>query len=126
MRLRKCQNRRVNKRDNPYTPGAGRKPPSLAGRDGDLEGFQALVERLGTGAYERSLIYSGLRGVGKTVLLMEFDVLATRPAGRRPTCRRSARSPTSASRSPASPRACCARRAASTGSESASTAPSAS
>lgn len=67
----------MNKRDNPYTPGAGRKPPSLAGRDGDLDGFQALVERLGTGAYERSLIYSGLRGVGKTVLLMEFDVLAT-------------------------------------------------
>jgi len=67
----------VNKRENPYTPGAGRKPPSLVGRDRDLEDFQSLVERLGTGAYERSLIYSGLRGVGKTVLLMEFDVLAT-------------------------------------------------
>jgi len=67
----------VNKRDNPYTPGAGRKPPTLAGRDGDLENFKALIERLGTGGYERSLIYSGLRGVGKTVLLMEFDVLAS-------------------------------------------------
>jgi len=67
----------VNKRDNPYTPGAGRKPPTLAGRDGDLENFQALIERLGTGGYERSLVYSGLRGVGKTVLLMEFDVLAS-------------------------------------------------
>lgn len=67
----------MNKRDNPYTPGAGRKPPTLAGRDGDLENFQALIERLGTGGYERSLVYSGLRGVGKTVLLMEFDVLAS-------------------------------------------------
>ncbi len=67
----------MNKRENPYTPGAGRKPPSLVGRDKDLEDFQSLVERLGTRAYERSLIYSGLRGVGKTVLLMEFDVLAT-------------------------------------------------
>jgi hypothetical protein len=67
----------VNKRDNPYTPGAGRKPPTLAGRDGDVEDFRALVDRLGTGAYERSMIYSGLRGVGKTVLLMELDVLAT-------------------------------------------------
>jgi hypothetical protein len=67
----------VNKRDNPYTPGAGRKPPNLAGRDADLENFQALTERVATGGYERSLIYSGLRGVGKTVLLMEFDVLAT-------------------------------------------------
>jgi AAA ATPase domain len=67
----------VNKRDNPYTPGAGRKPRVLAGRDRDLDNVQALVERLGDGGYERSLIYSGLRGVGKTVLLMEFDVLAS-------------------------------------------------
>jgi hypothetical protein len=67
----------MQKRDNPYTPGAGRKPPNLAGRDGDLENFQSLVERLAAGGYERSLIYSGLRGVGKTVLLMELDVLAS-------------------------------------------------
>src|SRR5271154_2748772 len=67
----------MQKRDNPYTPGAGRKPPNLAGRDGDLENFQELIERLAAGGYERSLIYSGLRGVGKTVLLMELDVLAS-------------------------------------------------
>jgi hypothetical protein len=67
----------VNKRENPYTPGAGRKPPTLAGRDSELDGFQALVDRLGSGDYERSVIYCGLRGVGKTVLLMELDVLAT-------------------------------------------------
>lgn len=67
----------MNKRDNPYTPGAGRKPRTLAGRDEDLESFQSLVERLGAGSYERSLVYTGLRGVGKTVLLMELDVLAS-------------------------------------------------
>lgn len=67
----------MNKRDNPYTPGAGRKPRTLAGRDPDLEQFQDLVERLNSGSYERSLIYTGLRGVGKTVLLMELDVLAS-------------------------------------------------
>jgi hypothetical protein len=67
----------MNKRDNPYTPGAGRKPRTLAGRDQDLENFQSLVERLNAGSYERSLVYTGLRGVGKTVLLMEFDVLAS-------------------------------------------------
>jgi AAA ATPase domain len=67
----------MQKRENPYTPGAGRKPPNLAGRDRDLENFQSLIERLAAGGYERSLIYSGLRGVGKTVLLMELDVLAT-------------------------------------------------
>jgi hypothetical protein len=49
----------------------------LAGRDPDLEQFQDLVERLNSGSYERSLIYTGLRGVGKTVLLMELDVLAS-------------------------------------------------
>lgn len=67
----------MNKRDNPYTPGAGRKPRVLAGRDSDIENVQAVIERLSAGGYERSLIYSGLRGVGKTVLLMEFDVLAS-------------------------------------------------
>jgi hypothetical protein len=67
----------VQKRENPYTPGAGRKPPNLAGRDRDLENFRSLIEQLADGGYERSLVYSGLRGVGKTVLLMELDVLAT-------------------------------------------------
>ena len=63
----------MQKRENPYTPGAGRKPPNLAGRERGLENFQSLIERLASGGYERSLIYSGLRGVGKTVLLMELD-----------------------------------------------------
>jgi hypothetical protein len=49
----------------------------MAGRDEDINGFQSLVERLEAGSYERSLIYTGLRGVGKTVLLIEFDVLAS-------------------------------------------------
>jgi len=57
----------VNKSENPYTPGAGRKPPTLAGRDRDLENFASLIERLGGGGYERSLVYSGLRGVAETV-----------------------------------------------------------
>jgi predicted ATPase len=67
----------VDKRDNPYTPGAGRKPPNLAGRDRELDNFRAAIERLAAGGFERSQIYSGLRGVGKTVLLMEMDVLAS-------------------------------------------------
>ena len=67
----------MDKRDNPYTPGAGRKPRTLAGRDQDIEAFESVVERLNAGSYERSLVYTGLRGVGKTVLLMEFDVLAS-------------------------------------------------
>jgi hypothetical protein len=70
----------VNRRDNPYTPGAGRTPAVLAGRDTDLDDFRLMIDRLGSGAYERSMIFSGLRGVGKTVLLLEFDVIA-REAG---------------------------------------------
>ena len=67
----------MNKRDNPYTPGAGRFPPVLAGREADVEHMGVLIERLSGGGFERSLVYSGLRGVGKTVLLIEFDLLAS-------------------------------------------------
>ncbi|MDX2345204.1 MAG: ATP-binding protein, partial [Acidimicrobiia bacterium] len=61
---------------NPYAPGAGVKPPQLAGRDGDLDAFRVVLERVGRGLPERSLMISGLRGVGKTVLLREFQSLA--------------------------------------------------
>ncbi len=67
----------MKRRDNPYTPGAGRKPPYLAGRDGELEQFSSLLEVVASGGAERSTIYYGLRGVGKTVLLMELDILAS-------------------------------------------------
>jgi hypothetical protein len=67
----------VLRRENPYTPGAGRRPPHLAGRDKDLEDFESLIEALNAGGADRSFIYYGLRGVGKTVLLSEFDILAS-------------------------------------------------
>jgi hypothetical protein len=67
----------MQRRDNPYTPGAGRRPPHLGGRDGDLEDFVSLIDVLSSGGADRSLIYYGLRGVGKTVLLMELDILAS-------------------------------------------------
>lgn len=66
----------MQRRENPFTPGAGRKPPFLAGRDRDLEEFASLIEILSSGGAERSRIFYGLRGVGKTVLLMELDLLA--------------------------------------------------
>ena len=61
---------------NPYAPGAGVRPPQLAGRDGDLDAFRVVLERVGRGLPERSLMIAGLRGVGKTVLLLEFQSLA--------------------------------------------------
>jgi hypothetical protein len=54
---------------NPYAPGAGQRPPELAGRDTVLEQFDVVLERVARGRPERSLVLVGLRGVGKTVLL---------------------------------------------------------
>lgn len=54
---------------NPYSPGAGLQPPALIGREAELEGFQALIERARLGRVGRAMALSGLRGVGKTVLL---------------------------------------------------------
>jgi hypothetical protein len=63
---------------NPYTPGAGSRPSELAGRDEEIESFQILLSRLVLGKPEQSQIISGLRGVGKTVLLNTFEDLAER------------------------------------------------
>ncbi|GAB4075478.1 ATP-binding protein [Nostocoides australiense] len=54
---------------NPYAPGAGQRPPELAGRDEQLTQFDIVLQRVAKGRPERSLILTGLRGVGKTVLL---------------------------------------------------------
>lgn len=62
----------MDRRDNPYTPNAGAKPPVLVGREQELETFEILLGRLAAGRTEQSLIVVGLRGVGKTVLLGEF------------------------------------------------------
>ena len=66
----------LTRANNPYSAGAGTMPPVLAGRDKDAETFRVLIERLQAGAQGRSLVYSGLRGVGKTVLLLEFEKIA--------------------------------------------------
>jgi hypothetical protein len=62
----------MDPRKNPYAPGAGTKPPALVGRDRQIESFAILLERLESGYVEQSMIVTGLRGVGKTVLLDVF------------------------------------------------------
>ncbi len=62
----------MDPRKNPYAPGAGTKPPALVGRDKQIESFDILLERLENGYAEQSMIVTGLRGVGKTVLLDVF------------------------------------------------------
>jgi hypothetical protein len=65
---------------NPYAPGAGQRPPELAGRDRELRQFQVTLERVAAGRPERSMVLSGLRGVGKTVLLNALRSLAVKRA----------------------------------------------
>lgn len=61
---------------NPYSPGAGNRPPALVGRETDLDVFDIAIQRLSIGRHDRSAIVTGLRGVGKTVLLREFGRIA--------------------------------------------------
>ena len=58
---------------NPYRPGAGRRPPLLAGREDLLSAFDVVQRRVETiGEGDRGWVLNGLRGVGKTVLLNEL------------------------------------------------------
>lgn len=59
----------MDPRQNPYTPNAGARPPALVGRGQQIEAFDVLLHRLELGRPQQSMIVTGLRGVGKTVLL---------------------------------------------------------
>jgi hypothetical protein len=66
----------VDNIDNPYTPNAGATPEVLIGRDDQTTAFEILLRRLARGRSEQSMIITGLRGVGKTVLLNRFRQIA--------------------------------------------------
>jgi hypothetical protein len=57
---------------NPYSPGAGRRPAALVGRDAQLAEWDVALERVTAGRTAQPIVLYGLRGVGKTVLLSEF------------------------------------------------------
>ncbi len=61
---------------NPYSPGAGTPPPALVGRDHELRSVEIAIQRLALGRPARSVMLTGLRGVGKTVLLNQFGRMA--------------------------------------------------
>jgi hypothetical protein len=63
----------MDKRKDPYSPGAGRPPFALAGRADDIDEFEAAIARIEDGMDARPLVFYGLRGVGKTVLLRDFQ-----------------------------------------------------
>jgi hypothetical protein len=59
---------------NPFRPGVGTRPLHLAGRDGSLRRFRAMLRA--APEQPANMRLTGLRGVGKTVLLGEFEVVA--------------------------------------------------
>jgi hypothetical protein len=61
---------------NPFAPGAGSPPPELVGRDPILEQARILLGRVRQKKSEKSMLLTGLRGVGKTVLLNEIERMA--------------------------------------------------
>lgn len=58
---------------SPYTPGAGTMPPYLAGRDDLITKAERDLQAMVKGYPQKSVIYYGLRGVGKTVLLNALE-----------------------------------------------------
>jgi len=66
----------MDRRRNPFVPGAGLQPPELAGRDRLLADASIDMDRVLDGRPAKGLILLGLRGVGKTVLLNRLRTLA--------------------------------------------------
>lgn len=63
----------VKKFTNPFRPGAGHMPPYLAGRQKEEAEFKLLVKQE---PILQNVILTGLRGVGKTVLLESLKPIA--------------------------------------------------
>lgn len=61
---------------NPYRPGAGLMPVYLAGRDEEIKNVSQMFDALKANIPVQSVIYSGLRGVGKTVLINKLQKIA--------------------------------------------------
>ena len=60
---------------NPFRPGAGHTPPYLAGRKEERSEFLKLLDQ---DIVLSNLVLTGLRGVGKTVLLDTFKPMSVR------------------------------------------------
>lgn len=66
-------------RINPYTPGAGTRPSVLAGRESQIALIRSIADQVEGGRQANPMIYTGLRGMGKTSLLYQArDLLRER------------------------------------------------
>ena len=68
----------MDPRKNPYAPGAGTPPPALVGREALLDACTIAVDRIKNRLPAKGQMITGLRGVGKTVLLNRFFRIAER------------------------------------------------
>lgn len=59
--------------NNPFRPGAGHMPPYLAGRQSQKDEFLRLLDQR---PIMKNIVLTGLRGVGKTVLMESLKPLA--------------------------------------------------
>lgn len=66
----------MDKITNPFSPGAGSPPPELAGRESVLNQVEVLLGRVKAKRSEKSILLTGLCGVGKTVLLNAIEKMA--------------------------------------------------
>jgi hypothetical protein len=66
----------MDRRSNPFAPGAGLQPPELAGRDDLISNAQVDMLRVKDGRPVKGMMLLGLRGVGKTVLLNRLHAFA--------------------------------------------------
>lgn len=66
----------MKEEDNPFNPSAGARPPELAGRDVIVRKGEVAIKRTIANRGAKGFILLGLRGVGKTVVLNEFDQIA--------------------------------------------------
>ena len=61
---------------NPFAPGAGSRPPALVGREDLEQAATVALKRIKAGRHAKSAMLLGLRGVGKTVLLVRVSEIA--------------------------------------------------
>jgi hypothetical protein len=61
---------------NPYVPGAGTPPPALVGRDDVIDIADVALWCLRSARASQHIFITGLRSVGKTVLLGKLTALA--------------------------------------------------
>ncbi|MGY1710711.1 ATP-binding protein [Geodermatophilus sp. SYSU D00758] len=83
----------MDRGSDPYTPDAGAPPRFPVGRRTEVDDFRVLLQRLARGYTEQSLVITGLRGVGKTVLLGQYRRITEESRGCRsmPRSRRTRR-----------------------------------